>query len=123
MASIADYILDAALSKLDLEANAIFLTSAEATTYAEATSALALGNSTALSIAAPADRAEGGREVNVAEITDGDITGSGTVTHYAIVDTVNTRLLVTGVLSVSQVVTAGNTFSLATFSIGIPDPV
>ena len=98
------------------------MTSQEATTYTEANATYALGNSTSLSIAAPADRSGGGREVTVAAITDGSITGTGTATHYAIVDTVNSRLLATSTLSASQSVTSGNTFTLASFTIGIPDP-
>ena len=66
--------------------------------------------------------ADGGREVTASAISDGSISGSGTVTHYAIVDTTNSRLLATGSLSASQSVTSGNTFSLASFTIGIPDP-
>ena len=98
------------------------ITSAEATTYTEANATYALGNSTSLSISAPADRTGGGRKVTVAAITDGSVTGTGTATHYAIVDTVNSRLLATGSLTASQSVTSGNTFTLSTVDIGIPDP-
>jgi len=122
MATIADRVFDQGLTVLDTEANKIVVTSQEATTYTEANATYALGNSTSLSIGAPADRSGGGREVTAAAITDGSITGTGTVTHYAIVDTTNSRLLVTGSLSASQSVTSGNTFSLASFTVGIPDP-
>ena len=122
MATIADRVFDQGLTVLDTEANKIVVTSQEATTYTEANATYALGNSTSLSIGAPADRSGGGREVTAAAITDGSITGTGTVTHYAIVDTSNSRLLVTGSLSASQSVTSGNTFSLASFTVGIPDP-
>tara|TARA_B100001057_G_scaffold56938_2_gene50467 strand:- start:661 stop:1032 length:372 start_codon:yes stop_codon:yes gene_type:complete len=122
MATIADRVFDNGLTVLDTEANKIVVTSQEATTYAEANATYALGNSTSLSIGAPADRSGGGREVTAAAITDGSITGTGTVTHYAIIDTGNSRLLVTGSLSASQSVTSGNTFSLASFTVGIPDP-
>tara|TARA_Y100001937_G_C7076118_1_gene310697 strand:+ start:774 stop:1145 length:372 start_codon:yes stop_codon:yes gene_type:complete len=122
MATIADRVFDNGLTVLDTEANKIVVTSQEATTYAEANATYALGNSTSLSIGAPADRSGGGREVTAAAITDGSITGTGTVTHYAIIDTSNSRLLVTGSLSASQSVTSGNTFSLASFTVGIPDP-
>jgi hypothetical protein len=123
MASLNDRVLDNGLTVLDTEADKILITSQEATTYAEANSTYALGNSTSLSIAAPSDRSGGGREVVVAAISDGSVTGNGTATHYAIVDTVNSRLLATGSLTTSQVVTTGNTFSLGSFTIGIPDPV
>lgn len=122
MASLADRVFDNGLTVLDTEANRIDITSQEATTYAEATSTYTLGNSTSLSIGAPADRTGGGREVVAAAISDGSVSGTGTATHYAIVDTSNSRLLATGSLSASQSVTSGNTFSLASFTIGIPDP-
>ena len=122
MASLNNRVFDNGLTVLDTEANKLLITSQEATTYAEGNSTYALGNSTSLSIAAPADRTGGGREVTAAAISDGSVTGNGTATHYAIVDTVNSRLLATGSLTASQVVSSGNTFSLGSFTIGIPDP-
>jgi hypothetical protein len=122
MAFLADKVFDEGLNILDQDANAIHVTSQEATTYTEATSTYTLGSSTSLSIGAPADRTGGGRKVTVAAITDGSISGTGTVTHYAIVDTTNSVLLATAALTASQSVTSGNTFTLATFDIGIPDP-
>lgn len=122
MATLGDRVFDAGLSSLDTEANAIHITSQEAASYTEATSTYTLGNSTSLSIGAPQDRTGGGREVVVTAISDGSVTGTGTATHYAIVDTVNSRLLATGSLTASQSVTSGNTFTLSSVSIGIPDP-
>jgi len=122
MATLNDRVFDNGLTVLDTEANRIDITSIEATTYVAATTTNTLGNSTSLSIGAPADRAGGGREVVVGAITDGAVTGTGTATHYAIVDTINSRLLATGSLSASQAVTSGNTFTLSSVSIGIPDP-
>lgn len=122
MASLDNRVFDNGLTVLDTEANAIHITSQEATTYANATSTYSLGNSTSLSIGAPQDRSGGGREVVVAAITDGSVTGTGTATHYAIVDTSNSRLLATGSLTASQSVTTGNTFTLSSVAIGIPDP-
>ena len=122
MATLNDRVFDNGLTILDTEANAIHITSQEATSYTDATSTSTLGNSTSLSIGAPQDRTGGGREVVVAAITDGSVTGTGTATHYAIVDTVNSRLLATGSLAASQSVTSGNTFTLSSVSIGIPDP-
>jgi hypothetical protein len=122
MATLNDRVFDNGLTVLDTEANAIHITSAEATDFANV-SAVTLGNSTSLSIGAPQDRTGGGREVVVAVITDGSVTGTGTATHYAIVDTVNSRLLATSTLTASQSVTSGNTFTLSSVTIGIPDPV
>jgi hypothetical protein len=121
MATLDNRVFDNGLTVLDTEANAIHVTSAEATSFANV-AAVTLGNSTSLSIGAPADRSGGGREVVVAAITDGSVTGTGTATHYAIVDTVNSRLLATGSLTASQAVTSGNTFTLSSVAIGIPDP-
>jgi len=123
MAILDNRVFDNGLTVLDTEANKILITSQEATTFTEANATYALGNSTSLSIGAPADRAGGGREVVVAAITDGSVTGTGTATHYAIVDTVNSRLLATSTLTASQSVTSGNTFTLTSVAIGIPDPV
>jgi hypothetical protein len=102
MATLNDRVFDNGLTVLDTEANAVHVTSQEATTYTSATSTHTLGNSTSLSI--------------------GSVSGTGTATHYALVDTSNTRLLATGALTASQSVTNGNTFTLAAFDIGIPDP-
>lgn len=122
MATLGDRVFDNGLTVLDTEANAIHITSQEAADYTGATSTYTLGNSTSLSIGAPQDRTGGGREVVVAAIIDGSVTGTGTATHYAIVDTVNSRLLATGSLTASQSVTSGNTFTLSSVTIGIPDP-
>jgi hypothetical protein len=122
MATLDNRVFDNGLTVLDTEANKILITSQEATTFTEANATYALGNSTSLSIGAPADRAGGGREVVVAAIYDGSVTGTGTATHYAIVDTVNSRLLATSTLTASQSVTSGNTFTLSSVAIGIPDP-
>jgi len=121
MATLDNRVFDNGLTVLDTEADEIHITSAEATSFANV-SAVTLGNSTTLSIGAPADRAGGGREVTVAATTDGSVTGTGTATHYAIVDSGNSRLLATGSLSASQSVTNGNTFTLSSVTIGIPDP-
>ena len=122
MATLDNRVFDNGLTVLDTEANKLLITSQEASTFAEANSTYALGNTTTLSIAAPSDRSGGGREVVAAAISDGSVTGNGTATHYAVVDTVNSRLLATGSLTASQVVSSGNTFSLGSFTIGIPDP-
>ena len=81
MPSLNNRVFDNGLSVLDTEASRIDLTSQESTTYTEATSTHTLGNSTSLSIAAPSDRSGGGREVVVAAISDGSVTGNGTATH------------------------------------------
>lgn len=123
MATLDNRVFDNGLTVLDTEANKLLITSQEASSFTEANATYALGDTTSLSIAAPSDRTGGGREVVAAAISDGSVTDNGTATHYAIVDTVNSRLLATGSLTASQVVSSGNTFSLGSFTIGIPDPV
>lgn len=123
MASISDYVLDAALSKLDTEANRVDICSSEPTTYTAATSTATLGNSTSITISAPTDGDTSGRKVTLSAISNASVTGSGTATHFAISDTSNSRLLATGSLSGGgQSVTSGNTFSLTAVDIEIPDP-
>lgn len=122
MATLDNRVFDNGLTVLDTEANKLLITSQEAASFTEANATYALGDTTSLSIAAPSDRTGGGREVVAAAISDGSVTGNGTATHYAVVDTVNSRLLATGSLTASQVVSSGNTFSLGSFTIGIPDP-
>ena len=57
-------------------------------------------------------------------ISGGTVTGNGTAAYWAISKpTATTALYATGALPSSQVVTSGNTFSLAAFDIGIPDAV
>lgn len=120
MPFIADRVLDLGLTVLSTEANRLDICSSEPTTYAAATGSASLGNKTSLSIGAPAARSPSGRRVTVAQITDGNVTTAGTATHWAIVDTVNSRLLATGNLASSQAVTNGNIFTLPAFDVGIP---
>lgn len=122
MALLADYILDLALSELDTATATLYITSAEATNYTQASSTYKLGTKTSLSIGAPGDRTPNGRKVTVAAVTDGVVDSTGTATHWAITKS-GTTLMATGSLSASQSVTAGNTFTLAAFDIGVPDAV
>lgn len=125
MASLANTVLDDGLSQLSsaggLTEN-LYITSAEATTYAEAFTTYKLGTKATPTISAPADRSGGGREVVASAITDGTVDTTGTATHYALTDNSASLLLATGALSASQAVTATNTFTLTSFAIGIPDP-
>ena len=122
MATLANRVYDSGLTVLDTEANRVDICSSEPTTYTAATSTNTLGNETSISISAPTDGDTSGRKVTLSAIASGTVTGTGTATHYAITDTGNSRLLVTGSLSSSQSVTSGNTFSLTAVDIEIPDP-
>ena len=123
MAYLNDRVFDNGLTVLDTEANALFICSAAPTTYAQATSTYALGSATGISVGAPAaSSSPAGRKVTVGAISDGDVDANGTATHYAVVDTANSRLLAANQLQTSQVVTAGNTFALGAFDIVLPYP-
>lgn len=122
MASLGDRVFDNGLTVLDTEVDKLYICSTLPTTYTEAITTYALGVKNTPTVSAPADRSGGGREVTVSAITDGSVTGNGTAGYYALVDSANTRLLAAGALSASQSVTSGNTFTLTSFKIGIPDP-
>lgn len=120
MAWVNDEVLDQGLDWLDTNGTRLDICSQEPTTYAEATSTYTLGNKTGINPAAPSDRSPNGREVVIAAIADGSVTGTDTATHWALSNGSDT-LVATGALSASQAVTSGNTFTLTEFAIGIPD--
>lgn len=123
MATLADRVYDFGLDVLDNEANRVDICSSEPTTYTAATSTASLGNTTSITISAPTDGDTSGRKVTLSAISGASVTGTGTASHFAITDTVNSRLLATGALSGGgQQVTSGNTFSLTAVDIEIPDP-
>ena len=122
MASLNDRVYDNGLTVLDTEASHLYICSQEPTTYAQASSTYALGVKATPTVSAPGARTPNGRKVTVSAITDGTVSATGTATHYALVDSTNSRLLATAALSSSQAVTSGNTFTLTSFDIGIPAP-
>ena len=122
MPTLNDRVFDNGLTVLDTEANRVDICSQEPTTYTAATSTYTLGNTTSISISAPTNGDTSGRKVTLAAISGASVSGTGDATHYAISDTSNTRLLVTGSLSASQAVTSGNTFSLDAVDIELNDP-
>ncbi len=121
---LSDRVLDNGLTTLDTEATHLYLCTQEPTTYAEASSTYAKGNKNfgaGAAFGSPAAGSPNGRKVTAAAITDGTVTGTGTVTHYGITDNANSRLLAAGALASSQGVTSGNSFSLPAFDIRIPN--
>lgn len=121
MAILGDRVYDNGLSVLDTEANALHICSSEPAVYGDI-AAITLGLKTAMTVGAPAAGDPDGRQVTVSAFADGNVTATGDASHYAIVDTVNSRLLVAGPLDAVQTVTIGNTFSLPDFDIRIPAP-
>ena len=122
MAFVADSALDALLDRIGDSATALHVCSGLPATYAQATGALSLGNATNVSVSAATDRPGGGRRRTVQAIAGGNITGTGTASHWALVKTTApAELLAAGPLTPSQTVTNGNLFDLAAFDIGVPD--
>jgi hypothetical protein len=117
------YVLDNGLVALKGIATHIYICSSEPADYAEATTTKALGNKNfgaGATFTGPTDRAPNGRKLTTVAVTDGSVTGTGNAVRWAIVDSVNSRLLVDNDLASSQAVTAGNVFSLPAFDFGIP---
>lgn len=122
MAFIADNVFDSGLSYLNTNGETVYITSAEATTYTEASSTYKLGTKTSATYGSPANGATDGRRVIISAITDGSVGSTGTATHWAAAkDSATAELLATGALSSSQAVTASNTFTLDAISITIRD--
>ena len=126
MTYLNDRVLDFGIDVLNSEADRIDVCTAEPATYTEASSTYSKGNkdhgAAGSAFGAPADRSPSGRKVASTAVTDGSVTGTGTVTHYAVSDVGNSRLLVASSLSASQAVTSGNSWALPSFDVGIPDP-
>jgi hypothetical protein len=122
MAYMNDLLYDLLLAGFSTIATRLDICSQEPATYTEATSTYTLGNKTGITYQAPADRTPNGRKIAVDAISGGSVTGTNTATHWAITKpTATTALYAAKSLSAPQSVTSGNTFSLATFDIGVPD--
>jgi hypothetical protein len=120
MPSVQPRVLTNGLASLVAEADAIYITSSEAGSFAEAVTTFALGFKNfgvGNIIGPPAPASPNGEKVTTAAVTDGVVTGTGTAAFWAIVDSVNLRLGATGTISPPQVVTAGNKFTLPQFDI------
>jgi hypothetical protein len=117
------YVLDNGLVALKNVATHIYICSQEPVDFTTATTTYALGNKNfgaGNTLTGPVDRTPNGRKVTTNAVTDGNVTGGGNATRWAIVDAPNSRLLVDNDLAASQPVTAGNVFSLPGFDFGIP---
>lgn len=125
MPYVNDRVMDSGLTILDSEADRIDICTQEPTTYTEATSTYSKGSkdhgAAGTAFGTVGDRTPTGRKVSSTAVTDGTISGAGTVTHWAVTDVTNSRLLAAGALSASKVVASGDTWSLASFDIGIAD--
>jgi hypothetical protein len=117
-----DDVFDNGLNTLTNNTENLYVCSSLPATFAEASSTYKLGTKATPTISAPADRTGGGRKVTVSAITDGAVSATGTGGFYALTDDSASKLLAAGDLSATQGLTSGNTFTLTSFDIGIPDP-
>jgi hypothetical protein len=63
-----------------------------------------------------------GKQISLVEITDGEVTASETGTHFALVDTVNEKILLSNSLTEPVDAFLGDDFILTTFSVIISGP-
>jgi len=121
---VGDYALDNGLNAVKNLADKIYICTNDPLTFVDATSTYALGNKNFGAggcFGAPGAGSPNGRVIASTQITDGSITATGTAAKWAVVDSANSRLLANGSLAASQAVTAGNTFTLASFNIRLPN--
>lgn len=120
---ISDYIRDNGASAVQ-EGDEFHFCSQDPTTYAEAKTTYTLGVKTSPTINV-ADGTGGGRSGVVSTFSDASTTGNGDATHWALVDTSNSRLLATGPLAGAPIAIttgAGETIALTSpVEIRIPD--
>lgn len=102
--------------------NLYILKGAQPTSFAEATGANKVGTKASPAFTGPADDTSG-RKLTVNAITDGSVSADGTAGWWALCDDSASKMLASGELNATQVVTNGNTFTLTAFKINIPDPV
>jgi hypothetical protein len=117
-----DRVLDSGLTAFTGADKILFCTQqptsyAEANTYSIGGKTVGAGN---LLSSGPNPRVPDGRKVTVANILGAVATGSGTPTDWAIVDSVNSRLLATGPMTGAVPIVPPNIFNLSSFEINIP---
>jgi hypothetical protein len=122
VAQLEDRVLDFGLNVLDIESSYLSICAAEPTTIAIAATSGLLGYKSwgvGNVFTSPAVGSPNGRKVSSAAISDGTITTSGTASWWAVyaVGTLHAH----GTLSAAQPVTSGNTFTLTSFDVRIPN--
>lgn len=119
MSYVSPRILDGGLSVIADEVDRVCFCSAEPTTYLEAVEDLLLGYKQDPDFSALADSGSG-REITMQAFANGSAVSSGSWSHIAFVDTVNSRLLLTHDLDAPVALTSGNSVSLPDFTIVLP---
>lgn len=120
-ATIADSVFDAALNFLETNGTVVHILTQAITAWADVAT-YTKGNATACTYTGPADGTSG-RKTTLDAITGGSVTGSGTVTHFAITNGSDAVYVCQALANdPPQVVTAGNEFALTAAIIQIDDP-
>ncbi|MER9723123.1 MULTISPECIES: Ig domain-containing protein [unclassified Mesorhizobium] len=117
MSFMADQIFDSGLAFVTSHANRLHMCSDEPATYAEAVS-LSLGHKDSPTVSSPSPF-NSGRKVTISAFTDGVFTAAGRVTHWALVDSVNSVLLGTNTLAVPKNCNDDGFFTSPAFLIAI----
>lgn len=115
-AILGDRVLDNGLIVLSTEANALWLCAGDPTSTFATANSLRRANKNGTIFNAPVATANGSAVVSVA-IADGVGTVADTVTHWAVVDTVASRVLARGVLDFAGAIAVAQQFTLPSFTI------
>jgi hypothetical protein len=121
---LSDYALDNGLVAIKTYADRIYICSQDPSSYTDATGTYALGSNYFGSgnvFNGPVAGTPNGRQITSNPISNGAVTATGTALKWAVVDTVNARLLANGSLSAAQSVTSGGGFTLGAFTIRTPN--
>ena len=121
--SVHDDVLDQSLNYVKTNGLRLCLCSQEPTTYTEAITTYKLADVDIdnTDYTGPANGDTSGRKVTINAQTGVTVDSSGTSNHAAIVDTVNSKLLLV-TTHTGQALTAGNTVDIGSFKQEIADP-
>lgn len=120
--SVHDDVLDAALNYIKNNATRMTACTAQPTTFTEANATFARADVTmAAGDFTAANGDTSGRKLTVAAKTAVPVDASGTVTHVALLDVTNSKLLYV-TTTASQAVSAGGTVDIGTWKVEIADP-
>lgn len=120
---LESHVLDYGLDALRSEATDIVVCSAEPADYAQANVDYVLGRKVFGSgscFGALQDALPHGRKLASAAVVGGAVSKSGTASHWAVIDTVNARLLAVGQPAEPLALLGGGTFALPSFEIMCP---
>lgn len=119
----SDDIMDAALNLIKNNCDKMVACSSQPATFAEANATYALADvaMTSTDFTGPANGDTSGRKLTVDAKSGVTVDTSGTATHVALLDSVNSRLLYVTTCA-SQAVVSGGTVSIGAWPIEIADP-